>query len=261
MRIIGGKDYYDSARAYGADPAHVLVRNHEQFTQHDLPDDFPFEGFANQFPVSFGIKNPIKNPIHNRDLDIRLGTVVVFFAGKIYKAIRAETAHPGVLVTPSRYEKPEYKYSYLWSMQDFEEWFEFNRKHIREDRMTSTKPRDWRRLDYEGVAAVAEKVLRVRELTPEQMKWVVDNKVSIITGEYFSRSDNTNWTINSDFLGDYEFARVLDPYTAFQELAMWVGGILPGNENPMVSISDEDRASKHGMDKWSFRRPPWKHKE
>ncbi len=67
------------------------------------------------------------------------------------------------------------------------------------------------------------------------------------------------WTVNSDTLKDYDFVKVVDPVRAFQELSMWVGGVLPKPGNPMVQITDDKvKLAKHGMDATSFRTPPQK---
>lgn len=55
-------------------------------------------------------------------------------------------------------------------------------------------------------------------------------------------------------LKDYEFQRVMDPYTAFQELQMWVGS-QARPERPIIETSDETRLEAHGFDKkYSFRK-------
>jgi hypothetical protein len=55
-------------------------------------------------------------------------------------------------------------------------------------------------------------------------------------------------------LRPFEFQRIVDPYTAFQELSMYIGGIL-GNLNPKVpDVSNEDLIVAKGFDKWSFRK-------
>jgi hypothetical protein len=61
-------------------------------------------------------------------------------------------------------------------------------------------------------------------------------------------------------LKDFDFARIVDPYTAFQEIAMMVGGVIPKGGPPIVEVSNESKIKKHGLDKWSFRRPPTKRK-
>lgn len=56
-------------------------------------------------------------------------------------------------------------------------------------------------------------------------------------------------------LRPYEFFRVFDPYTAFQEIAMFMSNLaIP--QDPMPVIPDELKAHSRGFDEWSFRRPP-----
>jgi len=64
-------------------------------------------------------------------------------------------------------------------------------------------------------------------------------------------------TVNGE-LQRLEFMRVVDPFTAFQEIAMWLGSqAWPGNAIP--AVSDIDMVAAKGFDtKWSFRREPQK---
>lgn len=56
-------------------------------------------------------------------------------------------------------------------------------------------------------------------------------------------------------LTDAQFYRIVDPYSAYQELAMFISGVLGGESPPMVPIADMIRLEKHGFDKkWSFRK-------
>lgn len=57
-------------------------------------------------------------------------------------------------------------------------------------------------------------------------------------------------------LADIEFYRVIDAYTMFQELEMYIGGVLPRPGAMTATIADKDRIVQHGFDKWSFRKPP-----
>jgi hypothetical protein len=58
-------------------------------------------------------------------------------------------------------------------------------------------------------------------------------------------------------LSAYEFQRIKDPFTAWQEIGMFLGGVIPRQVPETVEIKDKDRIAGHGYDKWSFR----KHKE
>lgn len=70
-----------------------------------------------------------------------------------------------------------------------------------------------------------------------------------------NRSDKQLLTINP-ILKDFEFAKAVDPFTAFQEIQMYISGVLGINEKPVIIVSDKDRIAAHGFDKWSFRKPP-----
>lgn len=57
-------------------------------------------------------------------------------------------------------------------------------------------------------------------------------------------------------LKDYRFMKIKDPYTAFQEIHMYLSGVLGNKEKETTSISDKDKIKQKGFDKWSFRKPP-----
>jgi len=59
-------------------------------------------------------------------------------------------------------------------------------------------------------------------------------------------------------LKDIEFFRIVNPYIAFQEIEMFLSGVLGFPAPPMVEITDKDKLTKQGFDKWSFRKMPTK---
>ena len=62
--------------------------------------------------------------------------------------------------------------------------------------------------------------------------------------------------ILNPLLKEINFMKVVDPYTAFQEIEMYISGALGAPPKPMVFISDKDRLLAHGFDaKTSFRKP------
>ena len=74
--------------------------------------------------------------------------------------------------------------------------------------------------------------------------------------EVGTRGDAKVITLN-DQLKQYGFAKIKDPYTAFQDIYMFLGGLArPDKTEP--AISDELRAESKGFDKWSFRKEPTK---
>ena len=57
-----------------------------------------------------------------------------------------------------------------------------------------------------------------------------------------------------------EFYKVIDAFTAFQEISMFIGGVLGIGEKEIVEIEDKYKIGQHGFDKWSFRKEPSKKK-
>ncbi len=49
-------------------------------------------------------------------------------------------------------------------------------------------------------------------------------------------------------LAQLHFATIMDPYSAFQEVSMFVGGVMAAPANPMVEISDKTKILKAGLD-------------
>ena len=70
---------------------------------------------------------------------------------------------------------------------------------------------------------------------------------------YRSRLDGRRVVLNP-CLRMIEFYRCLDPYTAFQEISMFISGVMGGQAPPMIQVSDTVRLEKHGFDRvTSFR--------
>lgn len=57
-------------------------------------------------------------------------------------------------------------------------------------------------------------------------------------------------------LRSLEFFRVKDAYTAFNEISMYIGGILSSKENNIININDKDILKKKGFDDMSFKKLP-----
>jgi len=104
-----------------------------------------------------------------------------------------------------------------------------------------------------------------RTLKDDERAWLIDQRISILHNryrlEYDVHSGHRNvceWLVNSSDLNQFGLQARTNAYQIFQNLSMWVGGVLPKNPNPMVEITDDKvKIAKHGMDRWSFR----KHKD
>lgn len=89
---------------------------------------------------------------------------------------------------------------------------------------------------------------------------LLENKASIgVCWPFDYLHENINWDLDVSGLDEIGFMKVIDPFTAFQELSMWVSNY--GIEaNPIVELKDEKvMLQKHGMDNWSFKKRSVKH--
>ncbi len=60
-------------------------------------------------------------------------------------------------------------------------------------------------------------------------------------------------------LRPYQFYKIKDPVTAFQDIYMYISGVLGINQKPMVKIDDKYKIAAKGHDgEYSFRKPPGK---
>ena len=118
-----------------------------------------------------------------------------------------------------------------------------------------------------------EEVIKVFNLNDKTMKYTLNNfnnyydEISKINYDEVYRKHNTPvFIISSDYtnhntymtingcLSDYEFYKVFNSFDAFQEISMFIGGVLVSSENAIVNISNSDRIKQYGFDKYSFRK-------
>ena len=67
---------------------------------------------------------------------------------------------------------------------------------------------------------------------------------------------NYGLLIINPLLKDYEFYKVVDTFQAFQEIQMFLGGVLGRGEKEIIQVADKYKIEQHGFDKWSFRKEP-----
>jgi hypothetical protein len=168
----------------------------------------------------------------------------IVFAGKIYGGI--EFKYPHQFSTPGNIELSAFLYTYD-SFVEFVTQF-----GIEIDKMTSR-----RIFDDNCSISVSEKIKKHFEVIDVLQECATKK---IVLG-HIKRTDYHSYEVSLNCsLKEYQFYKVLDPFTAFQELAMFVDGYLafPGNE--MIEILDKYKIESHGFDKMSFRKHPTKKK-
>jgi len=57
-------------------------------------------------------------------------------------------------------------------------------------------------------------------------------------------------------LKDFSFFKQKEPTIAFQEIYMYLAGVLGNKENPTIQIDDKVKLQQHGFDNYSFKKLP-----
>lgn len=223
MRIIGGHDYYDKAAAHGIDTTVIFKRENTEV-------EIPFKVERPSAGYYFALR---------RGFSIRYGWVYV--ADRVYGYIR---------VSNSSWEGQSQS-SIFWKADEFLEFmqkYEVIQNHPHRKRAYIDKVLN-KLVEHFGEKETPKKV----------QEFLIEKKFAILhtvsDDDYYKRV--TKGIGNPDDLRTIGFASVIDPYTMFQKIDMWVSGVLTNTGNPTVEITDDKiKLAKHGFDdKTSFRNP------
>jgi hypothetical protein len=247
MRIIEGRDYYDNALAYGQDTSVIFIRSRTDLRTND---DFKHTPISVNNTVGVSVV-PIGSD-HNRTWrydnrfsvnhrEYTINNMVVYLCGKLYRGLVVRE-----YCLSSMFNTYIDTHHFFWDQVTFEEWL--RKKGLEPLRGKSTSWRPIWPIEY---------YFERGEVTKAVLDYLIENKITILTfadlNEY--TTNKKWWTVNGDNLKNLHFFSVMDSFTTFQEISMWVGGVLPHPGNPIVTITDDKvKVHKHGFNKLSFRK-------
>jgi len=233
MRIFSKyHDYYDSVMAYGVDPKCVYVRNEEEYivTYPNSPVEYSL--LANNKYISNRLKTfqAWENSSDSFDR-LQIGEAfLLLFCGKLYPCI--------VFYPPLKSRRdfwyPERFKKYCYTLDEA--------LHVRDTYPTKKKKR------YVFNSLSDERLMEFYNVLDE-----IGIDIHYETGipSFLIKCDKV---VYNPILKPLRFGKVMDSFTTFQTLAMFISGVLGGTSPPMVEISDDIRLQKHGFDlKTSFR--------
>lgn len=222
MRIRGGHDYYDCALRLGIDPTITLLRGNSGSIEVSRAGGSLLRRRLVLRPQSTHLTNAVG-----------IGNIAVVFCGKVYRGmlgVHGEARAEGI-----------------WAADKA-------RAFVQKDKKRSVEVEThWRdtKMTLEEYFAPFE--------SPDVLRnYMIANKISILVEEEPGRRDEERYfQVNPHSLKLIGFAKALDPYTAFQELSMWIGGVLGGTSPEIVKITDDKTLIEgHGFDnRFSFRGP------
>ena len=253
MRIISKfHDYYDAVARHGADQTIMYVRT------ATTEEHYNYSAYRDKDQLFLDVIFPHK--IHVPSFE----TVVVGFCGRIYPYLYLprKGQDTAVLGATSR-QAPEY--DVFRTPEEIDVYLKTNCKP-----QTYTA---WRDLDkrkrfspfsYFGSGFIPFTLKHLPEFFAQKVGTRWFDKGPIFTMQirathyephYRGRRYNYYYLVTCNGrLRDVGFQHVKDPYTAYQELQMYLSNqAVP--QKPMPIIPDEDKIQTHGMNEFSFRQP------
>jgi len=234
MRIISKfKDYYDCVQKHGQDKSIVYIRE---------PNDVKF-GYGDKFPDNPTLRYVINGwrrlPNYLNTFNYSISSALIGFCGEWYTHIsikRNSTYGPGGVPGVSV------------SMYSYAELIEFVRQEKNEgltNEILSSQSYSWNGdLTYETMFSMVKNI---------KNELFVQARSPIITVSNIPNTGEKLVEFNGS-LRRFDFMKVKDPFQAYQDLSMYIGGVLGAPEKETVEIDDDCMRDKKGFDKWSFRK-------
>lgn len=213
------KDYYDTAMSFGIDKDTVYSR--EQSEQ-------PWKK-SNLVDIPYSWKFNVKEG----QAEVR--PVYIGFCGKIYPAIK-------VVVVPFSYPTPyDVPDRYFYSYEKYLEFLnETNTQMDKGHRFSSGL-----RIERIAKEFFTQSYYRLEPLFRE-----LHTPVFVITTDV---KDRNRIIISNPKLSDYKFMTQKDPATTFQDIFMFLAGVLGNKEVDTVQIDDKHMLKQKGFDQFSFK--------
>ena len=227
MRIVSSfHDYYDRALAHGHDDRLVFVRESQSINRYSYPkpvnpDFVPFASLSDALPG--GLQRTVaRNTVHSDPFEIVMG-------GKTYRGVATDVLdgnrHRTLRVSYSADDLNAHLVSLGIETDDRKAGFFERTGHL-----------------TRFLAAPSREV---------PLELLAEKRVALLLVR-------SNDVVINPSLKALEFFRRMTATEVFQELEMFLGGVLAPENRPMVAIEDKYRIAEHGFDRYSFRRPPRK---
>ena len=246
MRIISKfNDYYDSVQAYGQDNLCVYHRKSEEFDVTDQDFSKVLESYFKEIPSFHDGTNYID--IH-----------IIGFCGKLYPVWKMK-CYP-YRDTLKRVE--EFVYDSDEIANFLGKYKKMSNNLLKFNNLPTQRQRwGWRQINFtrKDIDICVEKFNKDNKL--EHLFFDHKTPVFIISEndrQHFYKTGNKHRIELNPCLKNYNFFRQRDTFNAYQDISMYISGILGLNDPDIVHISDEDMKSQKGFDDWSFKKLPTK---
>jgi hypothetical protein len=232
MRIASNfKDYYDSASSFGVDTTKIFVRN---TTKKCIVLGNPYRSGSCSF---------------SKDLIDTKNAYPFLFRGDSYDVNLLRTYLKNINYSPKYFDHSIIAFAgklYDRIKIDDKIFFEYDKSLL--DKYTKHN------LLYSFVYSPINNPEKYKEI------FISRNEPIVLFQRKFTNTNVIEITYNCS-LKDLNFQMVKSPYEAFQELDMFIGGIISQKENELVKIEDKFLIKAKGFDDKSFKKEPTKRKK
>jgi len=231
------QDYYDGVQAYGQDKK-VIYKRKKIVCREGTKT---YRQVTNSPAVSQLIDSLLNNRHEFKNIFSRV-QFILFFCGKSYLGF----------IYGLRDKQDKITNHYCYSMYDIESLF----------KLCNTKLPEPRWYTYPSSNTILRKKLpEIFELSKHFEHNLDTFNLHHMLGTpvfIYLKHNSRDYILLNPKLKTYEFYKTMDAYTTFQEISMFISGVLGGISPPMIEISNDTKIAKHGFNKWSFRKEPEK---
>lgn len=232
MKIISKfHDYYDSAASF-YDDSILLKRKTEIIDKKDIAIKLPYQNIS----VAHSYKRGLKGNYQERSANIE----ILYFCGKVYPIYTIFTKVANVQ-SGKRYD---YSYEKLEQIY-FSTFSEFIKAIEDEDLKVSYGIR--RKNDFKAVEEKIEK-MKTYEVSPEIFEKM--KSPYFISREIGKENKIEIFPELKEVIKSFK----MDAYIAYQEIEMYLSGVLGSSEKEIIEISDIDKRNSKGFDDYSFKK-------
>lgn len=254
MRIVSKfHDYYDCIQAHGIDKSLVYVRQPKDY-YYSLSWNREAIGIVEKTAEAYRYALPNTKRFEQKQIEWELEFEIVGFCGEWY-----------IYATVTKKDKKSFEVlekKYLCSPEEVEAWVE------------NTNWESIKKFFYDGEYNSTYFLSKHSIGCKKDIKdvFLSVNKIPTdIFTEFRTPIVSFHWAEDPQRRNGYQHASVLrtngslkelgfqaikDPYTCYQELSMYIGGVLGVGEPEIVSISDNDMRDKKGFNDLSFKTRP-----
>ena len=229
MRILSKfHDYYDGVQNQGGFDNTLIFNRESSEIAGKFPIDYSSSSYSrwNKYISEFKIycfNNRNNNPYRHHYWEAN--TILIGVAGKLYQGLEIKVWNLGEFTT-----------KIVWSLSSLQSFLSiFNIKLTNKD-------------EYKYSLDTVEEFEKYFNFSKDLSSWMIENKYSIVCS-----TGKCETLIINPCLKEFDFQKVINPYTLFQELSLWIGGVL--TNNPIIEpIPDKYKIEQYGFGPWSFRK-------